>query len=69
MCVFCKIASGELPSKRKEIKDLIKHLRTVYSDVDKCIFRSAENINLSSVLGWNDDEKSYILVRGEYYIG
>ena len=59
MSCGCKIASGELPSKRKEIKDLIKHLRTVYSDVDKCIFKSAENINLSSVLGWNDDEKSY----------
>ena len=38
-------------SKRKEIKELIKNLRKVNSDIDNNIFRSMNNINLDCVLG------------------
>lgn len=38
-------------SKRKEIKELIKNLRKVNSDIDNSIFRSMNNINLDCVLG------------------
>ena len=38
-------------SKRKEIKELIKNLRKVNSDIDNSIFRSMNNINLACVLG------------------
>lgn len=48
----CKIASGDLPSKRKDIKNLIKDLKKIYPDVDKNIYSSAENVNLNCVLGW-----------------
>ena len=40
-------------SKRKEIKELIKNLRKVNSDIDNNIFRSMNNINLDCVLGTN----------------
>ncbi len=55
----CKIASGQLPSKRREIKGLIRELKKTYDDIDKCIFKSAENVNISSILGWYDDDKEY----------
>lgn len=48
----CKIASGDLPSKRKDIKNLIKDLKKIYPDIDKNIYSSAENVNLNCVLGW-----------------
>ena len=38
-------------SKRKEIKELIKNLRKVNSDIDNSIFRSMNNVNLDCVLG------------------
>ena len=55
----CKIASGELPSKRREIKKLIAELKKDYNDVDKNIYSSAENVNLNCVLGWVKGDKKY----------
>ena len=43
-------------SKRKEIKELIKNLRKVNSDIDS-IFRSMNNINLDCVLGTKKNGK------------
>ena len=40
-----------LKRKREEIKELIKNLRKVNSDIDNSIFRSMNNINLDCVLG------------------
>ena len=44
-------------SKRKEIKELIKNLRKVHSDIDNSIFRSMNNINLDCVLGTKKNGK------------
>lgn len=46
-------------SKRKEIKELIKELRKKYSDVDINIFRSVENINLNTIIGYHDDYQKH----------
>lgn len=46
-------------SKRKEIKDLIKYLRTKNKNIDFNIFNSAANINLNTVLGYRKDGKEY----------
>lgn len=44
--------TGELVSKRKEIKDLLKELKTKNPDVEKSIFSSIHNVNLSTVIGY-----------------
>ena len=38
------------------MKRLIEQLRNTYENIDINIFRSAENINMDSVLGYYDDE-------------
>lgn len=43
----------ELVSKRKEIKDLIKELKKVNPNVDKNIFSSIHNVNLSTIIGYS----------------
>ena len=54
----CEFQDRNEDSKRKETKELINKLRKVYENIDINIFRSAENINLDSVLGYfNDEEK------------
>lgn len=55
----CPVASGELPSKRKEIKKLIADLKKDFKDVDKCIYGSSENVNLNCVMGWTHKGKKY----------
>jgi tRNA(Ile)-lysidine synthase TilS/MesJ len=58
----CKVASGQTSSKRKEIKQLIANLKKNFKDVDKSIYRSAENVNLNCLLGWqfNDKKSSFL---------
>jgi tRNA(Ile)-lysidine synthase TilS/MesJ len=53
----CMIAAKKVGNKRHEIKELIKNLKQNNKDVDKSIFKSAENVYMDSVLGW---EKSNI---------
>lgn len=55
----CTIACKITPSKRREIKNLITNLRTVFPDVDKSIFNSAKNVNLNCVLGWKHKDIKY----------
>lgn len=43
--------SDEPVSKRKEMKELIKHLLELNPDIDYNIFKSLDNINLNCVLG------------------
>lgn len=43
-------------SKRAEIKKLIAHLRQVNKQIDINIFRSAENVNLETILGYHNGE-------------
>lgn len=46
------VTDGEEGSKRAEIKKLIKSLREVNPFVEKNIFRSVENVNLDTVIGY-----------------
>ncbi len=41
----------ESSSKRKEIKNLIKELRKINSNVDNNIFKALDNVNLNCILG------------------
>lgn len=55
-CKFTeKIANKEVDSKRLEMKELIKYLKTKNKDIDHNIFKSLDNINLNCVLGYHKD--------------
>ncbi len=43
---------GGINSKRQEIKELINKLRQVYDKVDINIFRSAQNVNLNTIISY-----------------
>lgn len=49
-CSTC--GSEENPSKRAEVKELIRSLRQVNPFVEKNIFRSVENVNLDTVIAY-----------------
>ncbi|HEH6786339.1 TPA: tRNA 2-thiocytidine biosynthesis protein TtcA [Clostridioides difficile] len=51
----CMVAAKKTGNKRYEIKDLIKSLESNFKNVEKSIFKAAENVNLDSVLGWQKD--------------
>ena len=62
----CMVAAKKTGNKRYEIKDLIKNLGDNFKDVEKSIFKAAENVNIDSVLGWQQDgEKHSFLERFE----
>ena len=46
---------SEVTSKRKEIKELIKQLSQEDPIIEKNIFRSVENVNLSTVIAYKQD--------------
>lgn len=50
----CSVTNGEVSSKRKEVKGLIKKLKETNPDVDIHILRSSQNINLDAVIGYKD---------------
>ena len=52
----------EEKSKRKEIKNLINHLRKINPYIDYNIFKSMENINLNQILGYKDEDKKYFFL-------
>ncbi len=59
-CRFTEnIASGEADSKRFEIKQLISELRKINPNVDINIFRSVENVNLSTVISYHKNGESH----------
>lgn len=45
--------------KRKEIKELVEHLKTIYKDADKCIFRTSSNVNLNTVIQYKKGEQKH----------
>lgn len=57
----CSVTKKNNTSKRAEIKDLIQNLKKVYKDVDKNIFKSSENVNLNTLLGYIDNDKHSFL--------
>lgn len=55
-CKFTEKVSEDVSlSKRKEMKELIKYLRSMNPDVDYNIFKSLDNVNLNCVLGYKKD--------------
>ena len=48
----CEIAACNTSSKRRQTKLLIDQLRKEHKDIDKNIFRAAENVNLDSIVRW-----------------
>ena len=60
-CKFTEKNNSNLEgnSKRKEIKELIKELRSINPNVDRNIFKSLDNINLDCVLGYTKDKKKH----------
>ncbi|MGD9886526.1 MAG: ATP-binding protein [Bacilli bacterium] len=59
MSCGCKIASGQLDSKRKEIKALIAEMKLKNKEVEKNIYRSSENVHVDTVLGWKKSGKRH----------
>ncbi|MCM1506573.1 MAG: tRNA 2-thiocytidine biosynthesis protein TtcA [Ruminococcus flavefaciens] len=60
----CRVTEGRevQPSKRLEIKNLLKQLRAVNPEVDMNIFRSAENVNLQTLISYHiGDEYHHFL--------
>ena len=55
----CMIAAKKVGNKRFEIKELIKNLKENFDGVDKSIFKSAENVAMDSILGWEKDGHKY----------
>lgn len=51
----CMVAAKKIGNKRYEIKDLISELKKNFNDVDKSIFRAAQNVSMDSILGWQKD--------------
>lgn len=60
----CKVTRKEVDSKRKAIKAWIRDMKKEHENVDICIFRAAENVNLHNVLGYfydrTDVRKSFL---------
>lgn len=56
-CTLCDNGGGG--SKRQEMKALIKKFRQTNSAIDMNIFRSVHDVNLSTIIGYHDKEKSY----------
>ncbi|MFK5883740.1 MAG: ATP-binding protein [Candidatus Izemoplasma sp.] len=55
----CSVASGRVSSKRTEIKQLIREMKKGFKDVDKSIFRAAENVNLDSIVSYTKDGERF----------
>lgn len=55
----CMVSAERIANKRYEIKDLIKKMKEEFNDVDKSIFKAAQNVNLDSILGWQQKGKNY----------
>ena len=55
-CVSC---GGGRGSKRDEMKELIAHFRKESDVIEKNIFKSVDNINLKTVIGYHKDDWTY----------
>jgi len=61
-CAVTDSSREDVTSKRAEIKALLAQLRKVNSQIDQNIFRSAENVNLETILGYHiGDNKTTFL--------
>lgn len=53
----CMVTAKKLGSKREEVKQMIEEMKKVNPLVDKSIFKSAENVYLDCITGWNINGK------------
>lgn len=53
------VENGEMTSKRKEIKELIKEMKKTNETVDINIFNSIHKVNLDTVIGYIKDDKKH----------
>lgn len=58
-CTTCR-PDGQNRSKRQATKELIRMLKKESPDVEKCIFRSVENVNLDTVIAYKKAAKPII---------
>lgn len=57
-CTTCR-PDGQNRSKRQATKELIRMLKKESHDVEKCIFRSVENVNLDTVIAYKKGGKTH----------
>ena len=55
----CVVAADKIGGKRFEIKDMIANLKETFPDVDKSIFKAAQNVNMDSILGWQKNGEKF----------
>ncbi len=55
----CAEQGGTGNSKRLEMKELIKKFRSVSPYIDKNIFNSVQNVNLTTIIGYHDNDTEY----------
>ena len=55
----CTVAAKKIGNKRYEIKDLIEKLGETFDNVEMSIFRSAQNVNMNAVIGWEEDGEKH----------
>ena len=53
----CTTCSGDNHSSRAEVKELIREMKKTNPEVEQHIFRSVENVNLSTVIAYKQDGK------------
>ena len=58
-CKFTQEDEVEHFSKRKEMKELIQKLKEVNPYVEKNIFKSAQNVNITQIISYFDDDHHY----------
>ncbi len=61
----CTVTKNEIPTKRKEVKELIAELKKTNPNVEKCIFKSVSNINIDCCIGWQYKDKKYFYLEKE----
>lgn len=61
----CMVSAKKIGNKRFEIKDMIEDLKQKFNNVDKSIFRAAQNVNLDGILGLEKDGEKYSFL--DYY--
>lgn len=55
----CPVATKDLSSKRREIKEMIAEWKREHPQIDQNIFQSALNVNLDALIGWKFQDKEF----------
>lgn len=55
----CSVAAKKIGNKRFEIKDLIEELKKSFDNVDRSIFKAAQNVNMDMIIGWEENREKH----------